>query len=132
MTCQPSLNHKLIVNLNAFSFSHNAAGFFNGVLDEERYVRTENRRLTSLKVWKLGWLSEILVVFVLGLALLLEYFGFRFVFYPFWEFFNVTMRVIIIPSMQMMYDMDTKTIIRGEGWYQGARHVLGIRKQAII
>ena len=101
-------------------------------MDEERYVRTENRRLTSLKVWKLGWLSEILVVFVLGLAHLLEYFGFRFVFYPFWEFFNVTMRAIIIPSMQMMYDMDAKIIIREEGWYQGARYVLGIRKAAII
>ena len=70
---------------------------------------------------------EMLVVPILALVLALESFGFRFVIYPFYDFFKVTMRAILIPTMQMMYEVDTKTIIAEKGWYQGIRHVIGLR-----
>ena len=73
----------------------------------------------------------MLLVTLLGIALVMKNCGFRNVFYPFFVFFNITTRVIILPLIQMMSsDEETKNIIREQNWYHGLRYTIGIYNNA--
>ena len=45
------------------------------------------------------------------------------------NFANCIITFVIIPSVYLMNDEDTKKIIYKEGWYLGLRHMLGIHNQ---
>jgi hypothetical protein len=119
-----------VFSLNPFSNSDNYKSFLNGVATQQRYENDETRRLTSLNACVTGWLTEVLLVILLGITLLLKHYGFRNIFYPFFGFVNITTRVIILPLIQIMNsDEETKNIIREENWYQGMKHTIGIYKK---
>ena len=117
--------------LNFLFYRDNDQSFANGVLSESHYEKGKAKRLTSLNVCFTGWLTEVLLVISLGIALAFKYFGFNNVVYPFFDFINVITRFIVLPLIHMiMCDEHAKGIIREENWYEAVRYVFGIYNKA--
>ena len=116
--------------MNLLLYRDNDESFFNGSLSEKHYAHDQKKRLTSLNGCYIGWLTEMILVISFGIALVLNHYGIPYVFYPFFEFLNVIIRVIVLPLIQMITsDERAKKIIREENWYQGLRWVIGIYKK---
>ena len=106
-------------------FRSNEKSLIRGVTSEESYIRTNKRRLVSLKICFMTWIYELIGTAFTIFTPLLHQAGVQYVNYP-----DAILVFILIPLIHLMNDEDTKTIIIEEGsWLQGLRHMLGIRHQ---
>ena len=64
------------------------------------------------------------VVSSLSISMLIHL-GLRYTYYP-----DAVVMFVIVPTVHILNDEDTKYVIYRKGWYQGIRHMLGIYTQA--
>ena len=97
-----------------------------GVLSEKNFKRDTNRRMVSLQHCFMGWLMEIMGSIMVTISPMLYDLGFLNVYY-----INVIMSFLIIPIMHLINNEETKGIVSESNWFNGLRHLLGLRRISI-
>ena len=103
-------------------FRDNDESYARGVLSYASYKLGKKRSLVSLRMCIIGWLVEVFGTLCHVLFIWLNDMGLG----GMHHVEAVTM-FIIIPSVYLMNDEDTKGVIIDEGWYQGLKYMLGLR-----
>ena len=103
-------------------FRDNDDSFARGVLSDTNYKLGKKRSLVSLRMCIIGWIVEIFGTLCHVLFLWLNNMGLA----GLHHVEAVTM-FIVIPLVYLMNDEDTKGVIIDEGWWQGLKHMLGLR-----
>ena len=96
------------------------------VLPEDDVARNQKRSLISFQMCFTAWVYESVAVIFQVLVPLFNYIGISNVYYS-----DVILSFVVIPSVYLMNNDDTKQIILNENWYQGLRHMLGIYTQIL-
>ena len=91
------------------------------VLPEDDVLRNQKQSLISFQICFTAWVYELVAVIFQVLVPLFNYIGISNVYYS-----DVILSFVVIPSVYLMNNDDTKQIILNENWYQGLRHMLGI------
>ena len=96
------------------------------VLPEDDVARNQKRSLISFQMCFTAWVYESVSFTFWALIPLFNYIGISNVYY-----LDVILSFVVIPSVYLMNNDDTKQIVLNENWYQGLRHMLGIYTQIL-
>ena len=94
-----------------------------GVLSEGQHKEGKRRRLTNIQICFMAWIYESTGNYVTIFTPLLHKLGMHGLHFP-----DAIMMFVLFPFLHLMNDEDTKTVITEENYYQGIRHMLGLRK----
>ena len=108
-----------------FFFSDNYDSYLRRVTSEECYVSRKKRSVVSLQVCYMSSMFELLAVVSSCSTSMLIHLGLRYTYYP-----DAVVMFVIVPTVYILNDEDTKFVIYSEGWYQGIRHMLGVYTEA--
>ena len=96
------------------------------MLSEEQHQDGKKRRLTNIQICFMGWVYESTGNLFTIFTPFLHKLGMHRLHFP-----DAIMMFVLIPFLHLMNDEDTKTVITMENYYQGVRHMLGLRKVII-
>ena len=100
----------------------NDASYARGALSEDMYASGKKRGVVSLKICMLSWFIELLSTLSFAFWVNLRSFGLLNLHYP-----DCIIMFVIIPIVHLTNDEETRAIIAERDWYQGFRHMLGVR-----
>ena len=95
-----------------------------GAISEESYTRGEKRSLISLQIC---FMASMVEMFAMATAILSGFLGAQLqeLSVPNIHFPDAIVMSVVIPSIHLLNQEETKGIIFENGWYQGFKHVFG-------
>ena len=105
------------------NYRTNDEGYHQGVLSDEQHKDGKKRRLTNIQICFMGWVYESTGNVFTIITPELHTLGMHCLHYP-----DAIMMFVLFPLLHLMNDEDTKTVITDENYYQGLRHMLGLRE----
>ena len=93
-----------------------------GIVSYQSFERDQQRSVISLQLCCMSWVYEFISIASMVLTPLLQRHGAHNLY-----LIDPAMMFVVIPFIHLMNDEDTKQIILEEDWYQGIKHLLGLR-----